>query len=84
MIKSIFCLAALILAFPAFSDETRINTTRDSGGYEVSLRDAGIPLSGGLAWTTHGTTSGAADAVQLVASKAAPTQVAVAKPAKNS
>lgn len=81
MNKSIFGLIALILAFPAFSDETRINTTRDSGSYEASLRTAGIPLSGGLAWATHGTNSGT---VELVASKPAPTQVAVAKPAKNS
>lgn len=82
MNKSIFALAALILAFPAFSDETRINTTRDSGGYEVSLRDAGVPLSGGLAWATHGTSQGAADVAQ-VAAKPAPTKVALAKPVKN-
>lgn len=83
MNKSIFCLAALIVAFPALSDEPRINTTRDSGGYEAALRDAGVPISGGLAWATHGTTSGVAEAAQQFAAKAAPTQVAVAKPARN-
>lgn len=82
MNKSIFGLASLILAFPAVSDETRINTTRDSGGYEASLRDAGVPISGGLAWTNHSRVPGVAEAPQLAATNAAPARTVVAKFAK--
>jgi len=79
MNKSIFCLAALILAAPAFSDETRIHTTRDSGGYEATLRQSGVPLSGGMAWTGHSQLPGVAATTQQVAIKAAPSDVLVAK-----
>lgn len=72
MNKSIFCLAALILASPAFSGEPRINTTRDSGGYEASLRQAGVPLSGGLAWSRHGELPSVAEAHRQAAIKPAP------------
>lgn len=82
MNKSVFCLAALILSSPAFSGEPRINTTRDSGGYEASLRQAGVPLSGGLAWTTHVELPGIAEAGHQVAIKAAPGAAAVVKLAK--
>lgn len=81
MNKSIFCIAALILAAPAFSDETRINTTRDSGGYEVTLRESGVPLSGGLAWTSRSQVPGVA-MTQQAAIKVAPTHAVVAKVAK--
>lgn len=50
MNKSTLCLAALLIASPAFSGEPRIHTTRDSGSYESTLRQAGIPLAGGMAW----------------------------------
>lgn len=53
MNKLILCCTALILASPAYSGESRINTTRDSGGYEATLRLAGVPLSGGMAWYAH-------------------------------
>lgn len=43
------CLSILTLASSAFAGDLR-NTTRDSGGYEAALRNAGIPLSGGMAW----------------------------------
>ena len=82
MNKSIFCLAALILAAPAFSDELRIHTTRDSGGYEATLRQSGVPLSGGMAWTGHSQLPGVAATTQAAASKVAPNQVALAKVAK--
>ena len=81
MNKSIFCIAALILAAPAFSDEPRINTTRDSGGYEATLRDSGVPVSGGLAWTGHSQLPAVA-ATQQAAVKVAPTHAVVAKVAK--
>lgn len=55
MNKSILCLAALLIASPAFSGESRIHTTRDSGGYEATLRQAGIPLAGGMAWSARRT-----------------------------
>jgi len=82
MNKSIFCLAALILAAPAFSDELRIHTTRDSGGYEATLRQSGVPLSGGMAWTGHSQLPGVAATTQAAASKVAPNQVVLAKVAK--
>ncbi len=53
MNKSILCLAALLIAAPTFAGEPRIHTTRDSGGYEATLRLAGIPLAGGQAWSAH-------------------------------
>lgn len=56
MNKSILSLAALLIAAPAFSGESRIHTTRDSGGYEATLRQAGIPLAGGLAWSARPST----------------------------
>jgi hypothetical protein len=79
MNKTILCITALILAAPAFAGEPRINTTRDSGGYESTLRDSGIPLSGGLAWTGHSQNPGVAAAIQQAAIKAAPTHAAAAK-----
>ena len=81
MTKSIFCIAALILAAPAFADETRINTTRDSGGYEATLRESGVPLSGGLAWTNRSQLPVAA-ATQQAAIKVAPSHAVVAKVVK--
>jgi len=53
MNKPLLCLAALLIASPAFSGESRMHSTRDSGSYEATLRQAGIPLAGGLAWTAH-------------------------------
>lgn len=82
MNKSIFCLAALILAAPAFSAEPRIHTTRDSGGYEATLRQSGVPLSGGMAWTGHSQLPGVAATTQVAAVKVAPSHVLVAKVAK--
>lgn len=82
MNKIIFCACALILASPAFSGEPRINTTRDSGGYEATLRQAGVPLSGGLAWTGR-THVPAVDAmIQQAANKVSPGNTMVAKVAK--
>ncbi|MBK7900612.1 MAG: hypothetical protein KA603_01690 [Azonexus sp.] len=54
MNKSLISLAALLVAAPAFAGEPRIHSTRDSGSYEATLRNAGVPLAGGLAWTGHG------------------------------
>lgn len=82
MNKSIFCIAALILAAPAFSDEPRIHTTRDSGSYEATLRQSGIPLSGGMAWTGRSQLPGVAATTQQAAIKVAPSHVLVAKAAK--
>lgn len=82
MNKSILGLAALILASPAFSDESRINTTRDSGGYEATLRQANLPLSGGLAWANHSQVPGIAAPTQQAAIKVAPARAVVAKVAK--
>lgn len=82
MNKSILGLAALILASPAFSDESRINTTRDSGGYEATLRLANVPLSGGLAWANHSQAPQIAAPVQQAATKATPVRDVVAKVAK--
>lgn len=82
MTKSILCLTALILAAPAFAGEPRINTTRDSGGYEATLRDSGIPLSGGLAWTGHSQSPVVTATTQQAAIKAAPTHAGVAKLSK--
>jgi len=82
MNKSIFCLAALILAAPAFSAEPRIHTTRDSGGYEARLRQSGVPLSGGMAWTGHSQLPGVAATTQQAAIKVVPGHVLVAKVAK--
>lgn len=82
MNKSIFCIAALILAAPAFSDETRINTTRDSGGYEATLRESGVPLSGGLAWTNRSQLPAVAATTQQAAIKVAPAHAVVAKVVK--
>jgi hypothetical protein len=56
MNKPLLCLAALLIASPAFSGESRMHSTRDSGSYEATLRQAGIPLAGGLAWTAHTST----------------------------
>ena len=56
MNKPLFCLAALLIASPAFSGESRMHSTRDSGSYEATLRQAGIPLAGGMAWTAHTST----------------------------
>lgn len=83
MSKFLFSLAALILAFPAFSGEPRINTTRDSGSYESTLRNAGIPLSGGMAWAGHAKVPGELEAIQMAAAKHAPAPVVtVAKSTK--
>jgi hypothetical protein len=79
MNKSIFCIAALILAAPAFSAEPRINTTRDSGGYEATLRQSGVPLSGGLAWTNRSRFPSAAATIQPATIKGAPTHAVAAK-----
>lgn len=51
MIKTLACIATIALSTGAIADELRAHSTRDSGSYEVNLRDAGIPISGGLAWT---------------------------------
>jgi hypothetical protein len=56
MNKPLLILAALLIASPAFSGESRMHTTRDSGSYEATLRQAGIPLAGGQAWTVHTST----------------------------
>lgn len=56
MNKPLICLAALLIASPAFSGESRMHSTRDSGSYEATLRQAGIPLAGGMAWTAHTST----------------------------
>ena len=61
MNKSLLCLAALLIASPAFSGESRMHSTRDSGSYEATLRQAGIPLAGGLAWTSRTTVQTALD-----------------------
>jgi len=82
MNRSIFCIAALILAAPAFAAEPRINTTRDSGGYEATLRQSGVPLSGGLAWTGHSQFPGVAATIEQAAIKVAPAHAVVAKVAK--
>jgi len=54
MKKSILCFLALSVAGSAFAGEVsvakRFNTTKDGAGYEASLRQAGIPLSGGMVW----------------------------------
>lgn len=58
MTKTALCLTALLLATSAYAGDSRVHTTRDSGSYEVNLRDAGVPISSGLAWTApHGGTS---------------------------
>lgn len=82
MNKVIFCVAALILASPAFSGEPRINTTRDSGSYEATLRQAGVPLSGGLAWTGRTHVPAVVAKTELVGNKLSPTFSVVAKVAK--
>lgn len=84
MNKSILCLTALILAAPVFADESRIHTTRDSGSYEATLRQAGVPLSGGMAWANHTQVPGVGAQVQVAAGKAAPApaQTVVAKATK--
>ena len=82
MNKPIFCLVALILASPAFSGEPRIHSTRDSGGYEASLRLAGVPLSGGMAWGVHNQGSSAALQARRTGGEIDNAQAAVAKPAK--
>ena len=78
MNKSIFCLAALIVASPAFSGEPRIHSTRDSGGYEASLRLAGIPLSGGMAWAARTPGSSIASPARHTGNKAEPARTAAA------
>ena len=52
MSKTILCLTALILATAAHAEEPRfkVHTTRDGGGYEATLRSAGIPQSAGMVW----------------------------------
>ena len=82
MTKSIFCIAALILAAPAFSAEPRIHSTRDSGGYEATLRESGVPVSGGLAWTNRSQLPGVTATTQQAAIKVAPAHAAIAKAAK--
>jgi hypothetical protein len=79
MTKSIFCIAALILAAPAFSAEPRIHSTRDSGGYEATLRESGVPVSGGLAWTNRSQLPVVAATTQQATIKVAPTHAVVAK-----
>jgi hypothetical protein len=78
MNKPLLCLAALLIATPAFAEESRMHTTRDSGSYEASLRQAGIPLAGGLAWTSHTSALAARKnsrpAASMVASVAQPTR----------
>ena len=78
MNKPLLCLAALLIAAPAFSGESRMHTTRDSGSYEATLRQAGIPLAGGLAWTSHTSALAARKnsrpVASLVASVAQPTR----------
>lgn len=59
MNKPLLCLAALLIASPAFSGESRMHTTRDSGSYEATLRQAGIPLASGMAWSARTTASAA-------------------------
>ena len=78
MTKSIFCLVALILASPAFSGEPRIHSTRDSGGYEASLRLAGVPLSGGMAWGVHNPGAAIAAPARHAGNKAEPARTAAA------
>ena len=79
MTKSIFCIAALILAAPAFSAEPRIHSTRDSGGYEATLRESGVPVSGGLAWTNRSQLPVVVATTQQATIKVAPTHAVVAK-----
>src|SRR5574343_1731305 len=78
MNKPLICLAALLIASPAFSGESRMHSTRDSGSYEATLRQAGIPLAGGLAWTSHiaapAERKSIRSAASLVASAAQPTR----------
>jgi hypothetical protein len=82
MNKIIIGAATLILASPAFSGEPRINTTRDSGGYEATLRQAGVPLSGGLAWTGRTHVPGVVANTEQASNKSSPTYSVVAKVAK--
>ncbi len=78
MNKSLLCLAAFLIASPAFAGESRMHTTRDSGSYEATLRQAGIPLAGGQAWTAHTSAlvaqKNSRPAASLVASVAQPTR----------
>ncbi|HEY6895619.1 MAG TPA: hypothetical protein VI279_00020 [Rhodocyclaceae bacterium] len=76
MKKTIVGFSILILAASAFAGEPRINTTRDSGGYEATLRVAGVPLSGGMAWTGH---SGAPSDVAVAAAPASAPRVLYGK-----
>jgi hypothetical protein len=50
MKKTILCFLVLSAAGSAFAGGNRFNTTKDGAGYEASLRQAGIPLSGGMVW----------------------------------
>jgi hypothetical protein len=52
MSKTILYLATLVLASSASAEAPRnaMNTTRDGGGYEATLRAAGIAQTGGMAW----------------------------------
>lgn len=52
MSKTILCLTTLMLASSAYAEapHNAINTTRDGGGYEATLRATGIPQTGGMAW----------------------------------
>jgi hypothetical protein len=52
MSKTILYLATLMLASSACAEapHNAMNTTRDGGGYEATLRTAGIAQTGGMAW----------------------------------
>lgn len=54
MRNSILCLSLLALAAPSFAGDARFTVTKDGSGYERSLREAGVPVSGGMVWRTAG------------------------------
>ncbi len=56
-------IVSLLFASASFASGSIYQTTMDGGGYEASLCQAGLPVSGGLGWLYQTTTSSPADAV---------------------
>ena len=58
---------SLLFASASFASGSIYQTTMDSGGYEASLCQAGLPVSGGLGWLDQ--TSVASPAVAAASAK---------------
>jgi len=59
MNKALLIFSILALSSSAYADGAFTGNSRTGGAYEAALRQAGVPISGGLAWAVRSPRSAA-------------------------